>query len=88
MYLSRPGCCFKNMRRFSSVAKFDFRDPLKLDKLLTKEEKETRKVARDFADKNLKPRVLDAFRDNTYNPMIHREIGQAGLFAGPFSGYG
>ena len=87
MYFCRPAC-FKSLRRFSSVTKFNFRDPLQLDKLLTEEEKEIREAARDFADKSLKPKVLDSFRHNTFDPNVHREIGQAGFFGVPFSGYG
>ena len=87
MYSYKPSW-YRSFRKFSSVSKFDFRDPLKLQKLLTREEKQIQQVARDFTNKNLKPKVLDAFRSNIYDPKIHQKVGEAGLFGGPFTGYG
>ncbi len=58
---------------------FNWEDPLLLDSQLAADERQVRNAARSFADKALKPRVRDAFRHETVDPAIFREMGDMGL---------
>ncbi|MEM1265061.1 MAG: acyl-CoA dehydrogenase [Pseudomonadota bacterium] len=58
---------------------FDWADPLKLDDLLTEEERMIAESARRFADDALAPRVIAAYRDETVEPEIFAEMGAMGL---------
>ena len=60
-------------------AKFNWADPFLLDSQLAADERQVRNAARDFAQKALKPRILDAFRNETTDPAIYREMGAMGL---------
>ena len=64
-----------------SVAKptFVWEDPFLLDSQLAADERQVRNAARDFARKALQPRILDAFRNETTDPAIFREMGDMGL---------
>ena len=64
-----------------SVAKANFvwDDPFLLDSQLAADERQVRNAARDFARKALQPRILDAFRNETTDPAIYREMGDMGL---------
>jgi len=64
-----------------SVAKTNFAwdDPFLLDGQLAADERQVRNAARDFARKALQPRILDAFRNETTDPAIYREMGDMGL---------
>src|SRR5882672_11258949 len=60
-------------------AQFAWDDPLLLDQQLTQEERMVRDAAHDYAQGKLAPRVLDAFRNETTDPAIFREMGQLGM---------
>jgi glutaryl-CoA dehydrogenase len=60
-------------------AQFAWDDPLLLDQQLTQEERMVRDAAHDYAQGKLAPRVLEAFRDETTDPEIFREMGQLGM---------
>jgi glutaryl-CoA dehydrogenase len=62
-----------------SKATFNWEDPLLLDSQLAADERQVRNAARSFAEKALKPRVRDAFRHETVDPAIFREMGDMGL---------
>jgi glutaryl-CoA dehydrogenase len=64
-----------------SVAKanFNWEDPFLLDSQLAADERQVRNAARDFARKALQPRILEAFRNETTDPAIYREMGDMGL---------
>ena len=73
---------------------FQWDDPLLLDQQLTDEERMVRDSASRYAQERLQPRILDAFRNETADPSIFREMGELGLLgtsipaeyggAGPF----
>lgn len=67
---------------------FRWDDPLLLDDQLSEEERMIRDSARDFAQEVLQPRVVDAFRDETYDENLMREMGKAGLLGATIHGYG
>lgn len=58
---------------------FVWEDPLLLDSLLSEEEKLVRSTAAGFARQSLQPRVIDAYRDETVDREIFREMGELGL---------
>ncbi|PRY91714.1 acyl-CoA dehydrogenase [Donghicola tyrosinivorans] len=61
------------------LGRFDWMDALRLDDLLTEEERMLRDGARAFAQDRLQPRIIDAFAEERVEPEIFREMGQAGL---------
>ncbi|MCC7039170.1 MAG: acyl-CoA dehydrogenase [Burkholderiales bacterium] len=58
---------------------FHWEDPLLLDRQLTDEERMVRDTAHAYAQEKLLPRVRDAFRHETTDPAIFREMGELGL---------
>jgi glutaryl-CoA dehydrogenase len=60
-------------------AEFDWSDPLLLDQQLTQEERMVRDAAHAYAQGKLAPRVLDAFRNETTDAGIFREMGSLGM---------
>jgi glutaryl-CoA dehydrogenase len=60
-------------------AQFQWDDPLLLEQQLTEDERMVRDAARAYAQDKLQPRILDAFRHETTDPTIFREMGALGL---------
>jgi glutaryl-CoA dehydrogenase len=60
-------------------AEFVWDDPLLLDQQLTQEERMVRDAAHAYAQGKLAPRVLQAFRAESTDPAIFREMGQLGM---------
>jgi glutaryl-CoA dehydrogenase len=60
-------------------ARFSWEDPLLLEQQLTDEERMVRDTARAYSQERLAPRVLQAFRTETTDPRIFREMGELGL---------
>ena len=58
---------------------FKWDDPLLLDAQLSDEERMVRDTAHAYAQDKLMPRVRDAFRNETTDPAIFREMGELGL---------
>jgi glutaryl-CoA dehydrogenase len=58
---------------------FKWDDPLLLDEQLVEEERIVRDTAHAYAQEQLMPRVRDAFRNETTDPSIFREMGALGL---------
>lgn len=63
-------------------------DPLFLEDQLTEEERMIRDSVRTFAQEKLQPRVIEAFRDEQFDPALMREMGKAGLLGATIHGYG
>jgi glutaryl-CoA dehydrogenase len=60
-------------------ASFDWADPLRLDDQLTEDERMVREAAREYCQGKLAPRVLEAFRNESTDPSVFREMGELGL---------
>ena len=60
-------------------ATFNWADPLLMDDQLTGDERAVRDAARDYCQGRLLPRVQEAFRNETTDPAIFREMGELGL---------
>jgi glutaryl-CoA dehydrogenase len=58
---------------------FNWADPFDLNSQLTEEERMVQKTAHDYAQAKLAPRVLKAFREETADPSIFREMGELGF---------
>ena len=67
------------MKREKIKAKFSWEDPLLLDQQLSEDERMVRDAARDYCQDKLAPRVLEAFRKETTDKKIFREMGELGL---------
>ena len=62
-----------------SKASFNWADPLLLDTQLTEDERMVRDAAAEYAQGCLMPRIHDAYRNETTDPAIFREMGELGL---------
>ncbi len=58
---------------------FRWDDPLDVESELTEDERMVRDTARGFARAYLMPRVVEAFRDEKYDPQLLSEMGKLGL---------
>ena len=67
---------------------FDYHDALKLETLLTDDEKIIRDQVRNYCQKQLMPRILMANRNETFDVKIMREFGELGVLGTTISGYG
>ncbi|MBC7603200.1 MAG: acyl-CoA dehydrogenase family protein, partial [Ramlibacter sp.] len=63
----------------ATKASFHWEDPLLLEQQLTSEERMVRESAAAYAQDKLLPRVLNAFRNQTTDTAIFREMGELGL---------
>jgi glutaryl-CoA dehydrogenase len=62
-----------------SKVSFNWADPLLLDTQLTEEERMVRDAAAEYAQGRLMPRIHDAYRNESTDPAIFREMGELGL---------
>ena len=63
----------------TGMAPFAWDDPFQIEDQLTEEERMIRDAAQGFAQGELQPRVIDAFRDEVDAPELFPLMGQAGL---------
>jgi glutaryl-CoA dehydrogenase len=69
-------------------ASFDWRDPLRLESLLTPEEVLIRDTARDYAQAKLMPRILEANRHETFDASVMKEMAELGFLGATIDGFG
>lgn len=67
---------------------FNWQDPFSLEEQLSEEERLVRDTAKQYAQGKLEPRVLNAYRNETVEPEIFREMGEMGLLGSTIEGYG
>lgn len=77
-----------NMALKSRWTKMNWRDPFSLDSQLTDEQRMVRDSAAQYAQDKLQPRVKEAFRKESTDLAIFREMGELGLLGSTISGYG
>ena len=63
----------------AGMVPFNWEDPFDLETQLTEDERMIRDTAHAFAQSELQPRVIDAFRDEVDAPELFPLMGQAGL---------
>ncbi len=61
------------------LSRFDWEDAFRLNDQLTEEERMLRDAAHTFAQDKLQPRVIAAYREETTDPEVFREMGAMGL---------
>ncbi len=61
------------------LGRFDWNDPFRMDDQLSEDERMLRDAARAYAQEKLQPRVIAAYRDESTDPAIFREMGEMGL---------
>ena len=66
-------------RRVEKPARFQWDDPLLLEDQLTEDERLVRDTARGYAQEKLAPRVTMAYRNESFDPAVMREMGELGL---------
>jgi glutaryl-CoA dehydrogenase len=79
----------------SSKTPFNWQDPFLLENQLSHDERMVRDATAAYCQNKLQPRVLQAFRNETTDPAIFREMGELGLlgptiaekYGGPGLGY-
>ncbi len=67
---------------------FQWEDPLRLDELLTGDERMIRDTAHNYCQDRLMPRILEANRHEKFDPAIMKEMGKLGLLGAFINGYG
>ncbi|KAL2210994.1 acyl-CoA dehydrogenase NM domain-like protein [Sarocladium strictum] len=77
-------------RTFASASgpTFNWEDPLASSNLLTEEELAIAETAERYCQERMLPRVLQAYRDETYDQKILEEMGELGLLGANLEGYG
>lgn len=65
-----------------------WRDMLRLDSLLSEEERMTRDVAKSFAQSELMPSVTEAFRNELFDRSVYKRMGELGLLGPTIDGFG
>ncbi len=68
--------------------KLNWQDPFLLEEQLSDEQRMVRDSAAQYAQDKLLPRVRDAFREESTDPEIFREMGALGLLGSTIEGYG
>ncbi len=68
--------------------RFNWQDPFLLDRQLTDEQRMVRDAARQYASEKLLPRVQAAFRAESTDLGIFREMGALGFLGATIDGYG
>jgi len=68
--------------------RFQWDDPLLLENSLTSEERMIRDTARDYAQQKLLPRIREWNRNESFDPVVMREMGELGFLGAPLEGYG
>ena len=69
-------------------ASFDWQDPFLIAQELSDEERMVMQTARDYAQAKLQPRIREAYRNESTDPSIFREMGELGLLGPTIEGYG
>ncbi|MEF2553931.1 acyl-CoA dehydrogenase family protein, partial [Aurantimonas sp. A2-1-M11] len=63
----------------SPSAEFDWADPFRLEDQLSEDERLIFDTARAFAEEKLRPRIVEAYRNETTDRSIVNEMGELGL---------
>ncbi|OBZ85279.1 Glutaryl-CoA dehydrogenase, mitochondrial [Choanephora cucurbitarum] len=71
-----------------AFVKYNWEDPLNLEKLLTEDEVAVRDAAKSYCQERLLPRVIQAYRNETFDRDIMYEMGELGFLGSTIDGYG
>ena len=70
---------FNKKKDLPELSSFDWQDPLLVEDSLSETERLLIKSVRDFADKELKPRIDQSFQSETVDKGVIRAMGEMGL---------
>ena len=70
---------FNHKKDLPELSRFDWQDPLLVEDSLSETERLLIKSVRDFADKELKPRIDQSFQSETVDKGVIRAMGEMGL---------
>ena len=70
-----------------NISLFDYKDPFLIEEQLTEEEILIRNTTRDFANKELQPKILEANRNEKYDKNLFIKLGNLGLLGPQIKGY-
>ena len=76
------------MTKTTSWPKFNWQDPLLFEESLSEEERLIRDSAKAYAQDKLMPRILEANRNEHFDPEIMLEMGEQGFLGCTLEGYG
>ena len=68
--------------------RFEWKDPFRIEALLTAEEVMIRDSARAFAQERLMPRILEANRNETFDIAVMQEMADIGFLGATIEGFG
>ena len=66
----------------------NWEDLLRLENQLNDEERMIRDNVREYCNKSLMPRILNANRNEVFHPEIYKEMGELGILGASIKGYG
>ncbi|MBL4872073.1 MAG: acyl-CoA dehydrogenase [Rhodobacteraceae bacterium] len=66
-------------KELPSLSSFNWEDPFLLDDQLSDEERMLRDAASAYAQEKLAPRIIEAYREESFDPGIFAEMGEMGL---------
>lgn len=72
----------------AKFVKFNYKDPLNFESLLTEDEIAVRDSVRGYCQEQLFPRVKMAYRHETFDRKIFNEMGKMGMLGSNLHGYG
>lgn len=78
----------EQVRTKNTSKQFNWRDPLCLDSSLNEDERLVRDSAYDFCQSELMPRILEAHRQERFDPDIMQAMGKLGFLGCTLEGYG
>jgi len=67
---------------------FNWQSPFLFEEQLSEEERLIQQSARQYAESQLMPRVIEAFREEHFDSVIFREMGKLGFLGATIQGYG
>tara|TARA_A100001015_G_scaffold307814_1_gene404355 strand:+ start:926 stop:2101 length:1176 start_codon:yes stop_codon:yes gene_type:complete len=73
------------LKKYSNM---ELQDILHFDDQLTEEELIIHRSAKEYCQKELLPRIVDANRNETFDKGIYKEMGSLGFLGAPIKGYG
>lgn len=72
----------------TAAPEFVWGDPLRLEDQLSADERQVRDAVREYCQGQLMPKVVDAFREATFDRSMYPEMGKLGMLGPTIEGYG
>jgi glutaryl-CoA dehydrogenase len=80
---------YKETNKIKNIStKFNYKDPFLLEEQLTEEEILIRNTAKNFAEKELLPKIVEANRKEIFDKNLFKKLGAIGLLGAQIKGYG